>query len=78
VLDDIMTDFDVAKPYIVSVYQQLRKVMTITQQGDENKEGFVRRLVKEMKTYEKRGGALMMDTSIRKRRTDHYKNSREV
>ena len=30
VLDDIMTDFDVAKPYMVSVHQQLRRVMTIT------------------------------------------------
>ena len=48
VIDDIMTDFDVAKPYMVSVHQQLRRVMTITQQRDETNEGFVRRLVKEM------------------------------
>jgi len=59
VLDDIMTDFDVVKPYIVSVHQQLTKVMTITQQGDETNESFVRRLVKEIKLYEKRGGALI-------------------
>ena len=59
VIDDIMTDFDVAKPYMVSVHQQLRRVMTITQQRDETNDGFVRRLVKEIKLYEKRGGALM-------------------
>ena len=58
-IDDIMTDFDVAKPYMVSVHQQLRRVMAITQQRDEANEGFVHRLVKEIRLYEKRGGALM-------------------
>jgi len=40
-LDDIMTNFDVAKSYMVSVHQKLRRVMTIIQQGDETYEGFV-------------------------------------
>jgi len=62
VLDDNMTDFDVAKPYMVSVHQ---KLVTMTQQGDETKEGLVRRLVKKFKIYEKRGGAFIYGCELK-------------
>ena len=55
-LDEIMVRFEEVKPKILSLDDQMERIMKMKQGGETTNKDFLKTVTKEIKVYEKHGG----------------------